>query len=280
MVSEKKRAEAEELRKLVEEYPVIGLLDLYQLPSKQLQSIRKDLRGQTLIRMVKKRVMGIVLKELSDKKRNIEKLYGIQAKKPALIFTRENPFILYKTLEKSKSPTYAKPGDIAIDDIVVSAGPTKLLSGPAIGDLQRAKIPVMVKEGKIHVREDTLLVKKGETISEMLAGVLKKLEIQPMEIGINLLGVWEDGVIFEKSILHIDEKEYMKKLRMAHDYALNLSLNIFYPNKESIKWLLIKGYQNAKNLGLSVEIFDRGIIENLINRASIQAQRLKIKLKT
>jgi len=278
MVSERKKREVNRIRELIEKYPVIGILDLFKMPSRQLQFIRKSLRRNVLMKMCKKRLTKLALKDIKGKK-DIKKLDKFTPKEPALIFTEMNAFELFRALKKNKSLRYAKGNDIAPDDIVVHAGPTSLMAGPAIGELQREKIPAMVKEGKIHVREDTVVVKKGKVISSQLANVLKKLDIQPMEVGINLLGVWENGIVYEKEILDVDEELYAQNIKDAYTHALNLCVNVCYPNEESIRVLLRKAYQNGKNLGINVEILDRGIVEGLVEKANSQAQMLKGMLK-
>jgi len=278
MVSERKKQDVKRIRELIEKYPVIGILDLFKMPSRQLQSIRKDLRGNVLMKMCKKRLIKLALKDVKGKK-NIEILDKFTPKEPALIFTEMNAFEVFNTLKRNKSLRYAKGNDIAPNDIVVHAGPTSLMAGPAIGELQRVKIPAMVKEGKIHVRQDTIVVKKGEVISSQLANVLKKLDVQPMEVAVNLLVVWENGVVYEKEILDVDEELYAQNIREAHTYALNLCVNVCYPNKESIKILLRKAYQNGKNLGIKAKFLDRGVVKELMGKANSQAQMLKGMLK-
>lgn len=278
MVSEKKKQGVVEIKQLVEKYPVIGMLDLFKMPSRQLQYIRKSIRGNVLLKMCKKRVILLALKDIKSKE-GIEKLNEFAPREPALIFSEMNPFKLFKTLKKSKSRGYAKPNDVAPYDIVVTAGPTSLPAGPAIGELQRIKIPAMIKEGKIHVREDFVVAKKGELISDQLANVLKKLDIQPVEIGIDVLGLWENGIVYKKDVLDVDESVYAENIKNAYNYALNLSVNICYPNKESIKILIQKAFQHGKNLGINANILDKGIIEGLIEKANVQAKNLKGVLK-
>ncbi len=277
MVSESKKQELTEIKKLIEKYPVIGLIDLFKMPSRQLQYIRKSTRNDAVIRMCKKNVMLLAFKEISGKE-NIQKLSEIAAKEPTLIFTNMNPFKLFNILNKNKSTRYAKSGDVATNDILVSAGPTSILAGPAIGEFQRAKIPAIVKEGKIHVREDTVVAKKKDVISDQLANILKKLDIQPVEIGINVLALWENGVVYGKEILNVNEETYIQNIRDAYTQALNLSVGIVYPTEESIKFLLMKAYRHAKSLGINAEILDEDVIEDLINKASGEAKVLKTKL--
>ena len=278
MVSERKREEVRKIRELMEKHNVIGMLDLFKMPSRQLQFIRKTMRGNSLMKMCKKRLIKLALKDIKGKK-NIEELNKLTPKEPALIFTEMNAFELSKILKKNKSLRYAKENDIAPNDIVIRAGPTNLMAGPAIGELQRVKIPAMVKEGKIHVRQDTVVVRKGQVISSQLANVLKKLDVQPMEVTINLLGVWENGIIYEKEILDVNEELYIENIREAHSHALNLCVNVCYPNKESIKILLRKAYQHGKNLGIKAKILDKGVVEDLVGKANSQAQMLKEMLK-
>lgn len=278
MVSEKKKVEVARMKELIEKYPVVGILDFFKLPSKQLQSMRKSLRNVALIKMSKKRLMERALKGVKGKD-GIERLCEFPVKEPALIFTEVDPFKLFKLLKKNRFLRHAKANDTAPKDIVVPAGPTSLPAGPAIGELQRVGIPAMVKEGKIHVREDTLVVKEGETISAQLANVLKKLDIQPIEVGIDLVAAWKDGIVYGKDVLDVDEKAYERMIREAWTYALNLCVNAHLFNEESMKILLWKAYQHGKNLGLKAEILDEGIVEDLINKASIQAHTLKERLK-
>lgn len=277
MVSEKKKLELEEIKEMIKKYPVIGMIDLFKFPSKQLQSLKKSLRGKAMIKMYKKRVMILGLKD--SKRKNIEKLIDLNAKKPTLIMTDMEPFKLFRILKENKSPTYARPDDIATKDITVPAGPTSLPAGPAIGELQRAKIPAMVQEGKIHVKKDTIIVKKGDVIDSKISNVLKKLNIQPMEIGINLLGVWENETVFEKDVLDVNVDDYIEKMKNAYTHALNLAVNACYPNKESIKLLLQKAYKNAKSVGINAGILEKGVIKDLIGKANVQAKSLKTSAK-
>lgn len=278
MVREEKKQELEKIKELFKKYPVIGILDLYKMPSRQLQAIKKSLRKNVLIKMWKKRLIKRTLDNIKDKK-NIQKILEFEPREPALIFTDFNSFKLYKTLKKSKSRGYAKTNDIAPIDIKIKAGPTNLMAGPAIGELQRVKIPSIIKEGKIHVRKDTIVVKKGDLISDQLANVLKKLDIQPMEIRINLLGVWENGTVFGKDVLDVDEEKFIQDIKNAHNQALNLCVNVCYFNEESIKIILQKAYQEGMNLGINSNILDKGIVEELMKKANAQVQALSVRLK-
>jgi large subunit ribosomal protein L10 len=166
---------------------------------------------------------------------------------PALIFTNLEPFKFYSIVDKLKSLAFAKEGDIAEEDIEVKAGPTTLLPGPVIGELSRAGIPVGVEEGKIAIKKDIIVARKGEKISKMLADALKKLKIQPIKVGLNVVAAYQNGKIYLKDTLELI-KIYPEKLKEALNQALNLSINVCYPTKENIKFLLTKAFNTAKSL--------------------------------
>jgi large subunit ribosomal protein L10 len=242
MVREEKITKKEELKDLIKKHSVIGLIDIFKLPSKQMQEIRKEIREKGIIKVVKKSILLNSLKELNLE--NFEELEKLIPQQPAILLTNLESFKIYSLISKLKFSTFAKEGDIATEDIKVSAGPTSLLPGPVISELSKVGIPAGVEEGKIVVKKDVIVAKKGDKISKELAGVLRKLKVQPMKIGLNLVAIYENGKIFEKEILELVNL-YPDKLKEAFNQALNLSININYPTKENIQQILIKAYQNA-----------------------------------
>jgi len=276
MVSEIKKKEVEELVKLINSYKVVGIVDMFGMPASQLQRIKKALRGSALIKMSKKSLIKLAIEK--TKKEGIGELINYFGTQPALIFSNDDAFKLFKTIKKTKTPAPAREGDVAQNNIVIKAGPTPLPAGPAIGELQKLKIPAMVKDGKIHVREDTVVLKKGEVFTPEIVSLLKKLNIEPMEIMLNVTALYQDGMIFPKDILDVDEEKYRQDIINAFKNALNLSINVCYPTKENIKMLLVKAFNNAKALGINAEIYEKGVIEDLIRKAYGIANSLKMRV--
>jgi large subunit ribosomal protein L10 len=243
MVKEEKLKKVEELKKMIEEFPVIGIADLYKFPSKELQRMRKVIRDEGLIKASKKSIISFAIK--GAKREGIQELEKIIPNQPAIIFMKENAFKSYLKLTSMKFETYAKEFDIAPNDIVVPAGPTSLLAGPVISELTKAGIPAGVEEGKIAIKKEVTVAKKGEKISKEVANALRKLDIKPISISLNVLGFYENGMVYTKDILEL-VKIFPEKLAFAHQQAVNLSVNVCYPTRETIKLLLIKAFNNAK----------------------------------
>ncbi len=269
-IAEYKKEIVSGLVDMISEYPIIGVVNMQNLPAPQLQSMRAQLRGKFFITMTKRRLIKIAFEHSKQAKKGVEKLEQYLDGEPALIFTKENPFRLSKTLHKNKTPAPAKPGQIAPRDVVVNKGATSFAPGPIIGELALAGIKAGVEGGKVAIKEDTVVVKSGEKIKPKVAEILTRLGIQPMEVGLDLVAVFENGLIYTKDVLSIDESEYKKRLGNASRWAFNLANYVAYPTKETIKLLIGKAYNGAKALGIAQNIFDKEIIDLLLGKAEQQ----------
>jgi large subunit ribosomal protein L10 len=276
MVSEKKKRDVKEVGELVKSHKVIGMLDMHKLPAKQLYEMRKKLKGHAKIRILKKRVIKIVLDE--SKLHGIERLSEKMRGEPGLIFTNENPFKLAIMLNESKSMASAKPGDIAPHDIEIKAGPTSLPVGPAIGELQRLKIPAGVEGDKIVVKKDTVIVREGHVIEKPIAEILAKLGIEPMEIGLNIVAAWENGILYLKDILSVPPSKYLDDLKSAHAMAFNLAFSINYYTKATTPMFLSKAQRQALSLAENAGIILPETIPALFAKAKAQHDMLEGKI--
>ncbi len=276
-ISEAKRKEVADIKRLVTEYPVMGVVNLETLPALMLQRMKKNLRDTVVFKVTKKRFMKIAFDQLKEKK-NLdqvkEKLNGI----PILIFTKQDPFKLYKEIKKSRSAAPAKPGQKAPNDLLMPAGPTPFTPGPMIGELGQLGIKTEVKEGKIHVREEKVLVKEGEIITKKVAELLTKLGIEPMIIGLNVVLTYHDGEILFKDVLDIDEDAYLQQIKEAHATSVALAMYLGIINTDTAKLLVQKAFRESKALAEKANITTSETIGKKLAEAEVIAEALQGKV--
>lgn len=271
-VNEKKMKQVEEIASLIQKYKICGMLSLYKMPARNFQKIKKDLSDRAVIKVAKS---AVLLKALENSgKTEVAKIITPQ---PALILTNENPFKIFRFIQKNKSKASAKAGDFAPDDIVVPAGPTDIPPGPAISALAKVKIAARVEGGKIAVAKDSLVAKKGEVISAELASALSMVKIEPMSVGLDVVGMLEENFLYNKESLAIDEEKVLADVSFGANAGLNVSVFIGWPTKQNIELLLAKGFRSAKGLGIEAGILDKGIVEDLLAKAKMQADALAKK---
>ncbi len=264
-----KAEEVNSLRDMINSSPVVGIVDLENIPAKQLQNIREELRGKVTFRMSKNKLMKISL-EKTEK----EQLKDHINAGAAFIFSSENPFRIHRLLQKSKAPAPAKPGDIAKADIIIPQGSTGLPPGPLVSELQTLGVPAKIDKGSISIERETVFVKHGEVISKKVSEILSQLKIEPMEVGANLTAAYENGLLFKKDVLSIDDVETRRNIIKAFSNALALSFDRRIFTKQSIKLLIQQATIKSKSLAIGANIVSPETIGPIMSKSVAQVLSL------
>ncbi|ADT83172.1 MULTISPECIES: 50S ribosomal protein L10 [Thermococcus] len=268
-VAEWKKKEVERLAEIIKSHPVVALVDVAGVPAYPLSKMREKLRGKALLRVSRNTLIELAIKKAAKElgKPELEKLVDYIQGGAAILATEMNPFKLYKLLEESKTPAPAKPGVPVPRDVVVPAGPTPLSPGPVVGEMQALGIPARIERGKVTIQKDTVVLKAGEIITPQLANILNKLGIEPLEVGLNLLAAYEDGIIYTPEVLAIDEEEYINMLQQAYMHAFNLSVNIAYPTAQTIEAIIQKAFLNAKSVAVEAGYITKETAGDIFGKA-------------
>ncbi len=276
MLKAEKPKEVQKIREIIEKNRVVALLNMHKLPGKQLQEMREKLRGKATIKMTRKTLIKKVLENArnGETKVLVDKIEG----EPALIISNENPFELYSFIKKNKSAAPAKANDIANADIIISKGGTNLPPGPAISQLQSVGLKTTVKNGKIEILKDKVIAKAGETITGNMANVFAMLKMEPMEIGLDMVAAWEDGTVYKREILDVDEKEYENMVRDCIQKAINLSVYSSYLTDITATLAISKASAEARSLAISAGLLTEDTIGLILAKANAEADALQTKI--
>ncbi|MDI6884356.1 MAG: 50S ribosomal protein L10 [Hadesarchaea archaeon] len=263
-----------ELSELLAQYPVVGVLDISELPAPQFQQIRQKLRGEAEIVVSKNTLLMLALEKATGMDEKFRELTGFLEGQSALIFSRMNPFRLSKFLRDSKISAPAKPGSKSPKDIVIPAGETDFAPGPVVGELQRVGVKARIQAGKVVILEDCHLLKAGDVISKEVSDALAKFGIMPLELGLKLRAAYEAGMVFSGEVLEIDEARVVVQLQEASASALNLALNVNYPTPMTISLMIVKASAAAQNLALNAYLPVPQVMPMLLARACAEMQGL------
>jgi large subunit ribosomal protein L10 len=270
MVATWKKDTVGKLAKQIKTHRVFGVVGVSGVPSKQMQAMRKKLKGEADITVSR----GKIIKRALDKA-GVAGVDGYLQGPSGLIFSDLNPFQLERLIYSCRTKAPAKPGSTAPTDLIVPEGDTGLPAGPVIGDLQAAGVKAKIQGGKIVVTEDSLLVKAGQRVDEKVASVLTRLGVEPMEITLKLAAAYEDGTVYGGDILHIDEAETRAKLQGAHQKAFNLAYNARYFTKDVVELLVAEAAAKTRNLMVNAQIINSETIGMYLAKADAQAKALK-----
>jgi large subunit ribosomal protein L10 len=214
-----------------------------------------------------------------EEKDNIEGFMEAVSGSNIFLFTNGNPFKIAMGLEANKVKVFAKAGDIALTDIIISAGNTGLSPGPLIGKFGVLGIRTRIEAGNIWVTKDSVAAKAGDKISEELADLLQRMGVRAAEMGLRIKAVYEKGMIIPGETLILDIDNYYTNLKEAISSTLQVAIQASYLTQETTSIILSQAIQVARNVAIKSNFPTKETLEFFITKANFQARRLAAKIE-
>jgi len=243
--------EVNHLVDLFKSHSNVAVIEVSKLNDRQVQEMRKILRGKAIIRMSKKSLQLRAVNKYKNesKKAKLDEFLERIPGQAAFCFTNLDVFELKKIFLQSEWMVPAKPGEITPVDIWVPAGDTGLPTGQVISELNMTlRLPTRIQNDTIWVRDDTQTHKAGDIVDVKQAAVLKKLGITPIESLIKIHYAWSDGEIILEDIL--------------------------YMNMDILKQDFAKAYREAIGILFEMPFFSEDMTEEYIRKAASEANLL------
>jgi large subunit ribosomal protein L10 len=275
----KKRMMYHELQELPKNYDVITLSKMTKVRATQLMMIRKKLRNDLKILIIKNKVA----QRAFEKVKNVPGLESLSKElegQCGLIFTQISPFKLNLIFDKNKVFLPAKGGDIASKEISIPAGNTGITPGPVLSEFKEANVPTKIDQGSIWVSRDTVIARKGDVISQKLASLMSKLNIKPIEAGIALNFAIAAGLLLKESDLKINLEQYRNEMSRSFQEALALATEAGYLTTETVIPLLLKTHQKAVALASESAYISKDTVALVLPRAQSKAYTVANEAKT
>ena len=274
----KKKAQMyQQLQELPKKYDVLALVRMEKVRGSQLLPLRKKLQGEVEIVSIKDKVAKLAFAKAGIT--GIDKLSEKITGQCVFMFTNMSPFKLNVLLGKNKVMLFARGGDIASMDVVIPPKNTGIAPGPMLTDFKENNIPTKIDQGTIWIMKETIPVKKGEPISEKLAGLLTKLDIKAIEAGIILNAALEEGLVYQEQEMIIDVEKFRNDLAQAHQEAVSLSIEAAYITADNIEQILAKAAQSARSVSTEAGYLTEDTKEQILQKAHGQAQGVASKAK-
>lgn len=248
----RKQAYVTKLQTLVEQYRTCLLATADFVGSKQLQQIRKELRGNGTVIMGKKTMMRQVLRQMTQSKPELEKLVPQVRGNIGLIWTNGDPATVRDQVVANKVPAAAKVGQIAPLDVFIPAGPTTLDPGQT-SFFQALNIATKISRGAIEILNEVHLIKPGDKVGNSEVTLLNKLGIKPFAYGMKVLMVFEDGQLFDAKLLDIKEEQLLSAFAACSSRVAALSLAINYPTLASLPHIVSHTFRKLVSLSMATE---------------------------
>ncbi len=245
-VPPEKIARVEELAGELLAQRTTALVGVRGVPAAALQSMRRELRVRGRpIRVAPNSTIRHALERAAEKRPGLKPLLDQVEDQTAVLAAEVNPFSLADELRRTRSPTPARGGEAAPADIVVPAQTTSFKPGPIVGELQHAGFPAAIEKGKVVLKRDVTIVKAGATISREVAGLLTRLEIFPLEVGLSLRAVVDGETYYPPSLLAVDLGAQRDEIAHGARLAIGLAVELGYATRETIEPVVARAYRAA-----------------------------------
>jgi large subunit ribosomal protein L10 len=242
------------------------------VPAAALQSMRRDLRHRgTPILVAPNSAIRHALEKATAQRPALRPLLEQVQDQTALLSTEGNPFSLYQQFLKTRSPTPARGGEIAPRDIFVPAQTTSFRPGPIVGELQHAGFPAAIEKGKVVLKKDITIVKAGHPISREVAGMLTRLEIFPLEVGLSLRAVVDGDTFYPPELLSVDLETRRVELARAARAALGVAVEVGYVSSSTLPLLVMRAHRRALGVAVAAGYPTKETIEPLFAKAMREA---------
>ncbi|XP_058748180.1 large ribosomal subunit protein uL10-like [Vicia villosa] len=252
--AEKKISYDAKLCQLLDEFSQILIVNADNVGSKQLQSIRSGLRGDSVVLMGKNTMMKRSVRMHAEKTGNnaFLNLIPLLVGNVGLIFTKGDLKEVSEEVAKYKVGAPARVGLVAPIDVVVPPGNTGL-DPSQTSFFQVLNIPTKINKGTVEIITPVELIKKGDKVGSSEAALLAKLGIRPFSYGLVVGSVYDNGSVFSPEVLDLTDDDLVAKFAIGVSMVTSLSLAISYPTLAAAPHMFLNAYKNVLAIAVATE---------------------------
>jgi len=248
---QKKEAYNAKLIGLFEEYSKVFLIDIDMVGSKQLQDVRKTLRGRGEMLMGKNTLVRKCLRDALENMPHLEPLIPHIGGNTGFVFCKD----FDETREILKGAfvgAFARAGIIAPLDVHIEKQITTL-QPTETAFFQALNINTKITKGAIEILEDVHIIQKGNKVAPGSAALLGKLGMKPFTYGPDVVVVYENGACFDPKVLDISEDDVCASFMAGCAQVAAVCLAANYPTLVSLPHTIVNGYKNVLCVSLACD---------------------------
>merc|ERR1712080_330872 len=211
--------------------------------------------------------MKKVIRGLQDEFPEYEAVANRLVDNVGFVFTNNDLKETRDQVLENKVAAPARAGAIAPVAVVVPAQNTG--SGPEkTSFFQALSIQTKIARGTIEIVSDVALLKVGDKVGMSESTLLGMLKIHPFSYGLKLVACFEDGSLFDPSILDITEDDIRAKFMAGVNNVAAVSLNIGYPTVVSAPHSIANGLKKCLAVAAAVAAAEETKAEEKVEEES------------
>jgi len=258
-VNAEKEAYAAKLNKLLDTYKKVMFCTLDNVRSQQIHDVRRGLRGKGVILMGKKTMQKKIIanRGTADKAteldKNLKELLvdnNYLSGNIALLFTNADVAEINEVCSKFRVQAPARVGAVSPVEVIIPAGNTGL-EPTQTSFFQALNIATKISKGTVEIVADKKVLGVGDKVDSSTSALLQKLKISPFFYSVEVVAMWEAGILFSKEDLNVTDASIEASIMSGITNLTALSLGSGVLTELSFPHAIIDGFKNL--LAASVE---------------------------
>jgi len=258
-VNAEKVAYATKLNKLFDTYKKVLFCSLDNVRSQQIHDVRRGLRGKAVLLMGKKTMQKKIISirggasGASDLDKDLKKTLvdeNFLSGNLALLFTNADISEINEVCQKYRVQAPARVGAVSPVEVIIPAGNTGL-EPTQTSFFQALNIATKISKGTVEIVADKKVLGVGDKVDSSIAALLAKLKISPFFYSVEVVAMWEGGIMFSKDDLNVTDASIEASLLSGISNLTALSLGSGVLTELSFPHAILDGFKNL--LAASVE---------------------------
>mmetsp|Transcript_12688 Transcript_12688/g.29160 ORF Transcript_12688/g.29160 Transcript_12688/m.29160 type:complete len:323 (-) Transcript_12688:89-1057(-) len=252
--SQRKQDFKERLEGLLDEYTKVLVVGADNVGSNQMHQIRRALRGKALVLMGKNTMVRFVINQHAKNTGNtkLAQLSALCRENVGLVFTNEDLKEVRDLLLENKVQAPARIGAVAPNTVTIPAGPTSL-EPTQTSFFQALSIATKINKGSIEILSEVELLKEGDKCGASQVALLGKLNIKPFSYGLVVEKIYDNGSVYDPSILDITNDDLKATIKAALNQVAAFSLATGFPTQAAVPHLIVNGFKNLVSVSLETD---------------------------
>lgn len=236
----------------LQEYNKLFIVSCDMVGSKQIQNVRRQIRGKGDMLMGKNTMIRKCLRENMAEHPHLEGLLAYVNGNIGFIFIKDDFAEMRDILKENFIGASARPGVVAPIDVSIPAGPTSL-QPTETSFFQALNISTKITKGAIEILADVDLITKGKKVSPGASALLMKMGIKPFTYGLEIEAVYDNGNVFDPAVLDITDADVLAGFQAGVTTLASVCLATDYPTLASVPHSFVNGYKNVLAIALSTD---------------------------
>lgn len=229
--------------------------------SQQVHDVRRSLRGKAEFLMGKRTLQKKIINKRAEAAEASEgdqafanacKEHKLLQGNSGLLFTNCEVKEIEEALAKFRIQAPARVGAVAPCEVIIPAGNTGL--EPTMTNFfQALNIATKIAKGTVEIVNDKKVLSAGDKVDSSTAALLQKLKISPFYYAMEIISVWDRGVLFTKDDLKFDDATVEKLMLEGISNIQAMSLGAGIPTPSSYPMMLMDAFKEMLAVSVATD---------------------------